>query len=243
MTQEQITRMFENHSEEEVSKVFTFLNNKAAEEAAIAAGETPDKMVKGYLDKIATLDPQLAEVYPDNPNGKTIEDCLMYIENEAQEKCKNRSGFQCVTITSFDVFNWATMYFLNPEIKKIEKPKPAPIKVTTSVSNTPVKLDLEALLKEKEEWEIAHNERIDKWEKENQKSIEKFERENPMDLWGNKPENPFKDKVNPFANEQFPKQSMLDKALEQQDKTRTNEQTTEDASEPEPDPEAVGEIE
>ncbi len=242
MTQEQITRMLENHSEEEVSKVFNFLNNKAAEEAAIAAGETPDKMVKGYLDKMATLDPQLAEVYPDNPDGKTIEDCLMFIQNEAEEKCKNKSGFQCVTITSFDVFNWATMYFLNPEIKKIEKPK-APAKVTTSAPYIPAKLSLEELLKEKQEWEIAHNERIDKWEKENQKAIEKFERENPMDLWGNKPENPFKEKVNPFANEQFPKQSLLDKALEQQDKTQTEQTNAETTSEPEPDPEAVGEIE
>ena len=241
MTPEQITRMFENHSQEEVSKIFEFAKNKAAEEAAIAAGETPELMIKGYLDHMITLDPQLAAVYPDNPDGKTIEDCLMFIEDKAEDKCQNKSGFQVITLSSFDVFNRATMYFLNPEIKKVEKPKPAPVKVTTSVSHTPVKLDLEALLKEKQEWEIAHNERIDKWEKENQKAIEKFERENPMDLWGNKPENPFKDKVNPFANEQFPKQSMLDKALEQQDKVQTSE-TTDETSEPEPDPEAVGEI-
>lgn len=237
MTQEQITRMLENVSENDMQNILGFAKNKAAEEAAIANGQTPEKMIEGYLNHMAKIDPQLAEVYPNNPDGKTIEDCCMYIEKLAKGKAANHSGFQLVTISSFDVFQWATQYFLDKEIKKIEKPAPTPVKTYTSVSKTPtIKLDADALLKEKKEWEKTNNEKIDAWEKENNRNIDKFEWEHPEDLFGNKPENPYKTKENPYLKLTFPKQALLDHALAQKDKTTKLSPAEEPKPSPEPEP-------
>ena len=201
MTQDQVTRRFEKMSEEQFNQMMSYLDADLAAKAALK-GKTHEEMVKNYLDELRKTNERLAQNYPANPQGKTIKDCMEYITNFARKNSNSRSE---AMVASFVVFDWAVEYFINPDIKKIEKPKPvaAPTKKPED--------KLSELLKQKHDWEEANKKKIDEWEIENNAKIDAFNKKHEMDLFP--PENPHANAVNPYLDKVFPAQEELDKIL------------------------------
>ena len=224
MKPEEFTSLLDNTSKEDVENLVKYLKNQKAEAHAIAHGQTNKEIVQAYLEKMAELDPTIAAVYPNNDAGKSIDDCLAYIDNLAEKLVPEKHGTQCVKLPSFTVFEWAERYFLDASIPKFKKdPIPAP-KTFQSKKRT-----ITDLQKEKEQWEAQNAKASQNWEIENNKKIDQFEKEHAQDLFP--PENPHIKNVNPFLGKTFPQQEELDKLL------NTQEPAQDEASE-----DAIGEI-
>lgn len=232
MKPEEITSLLENTSKDDVQNLIKYLTIQKAEAHAIANGKTNKEIVKCYLDKMAELDPTIAAVYPTNDAGKTIDDCLEYIDNNALKMVPKQHGTQCVRLASFTVFEWAERYFLDPDIQKFEKP------TYTPKPYEPKKKSLKELQAAKEFWEKENSRKVQEWEIANNAKIDEFERAHALDLF--KPENPHTKNVNPYLTATFPQQEELDKILKAKDEPA---ETTSPADNPEEAPEeAVGEL-
>lgn len=238
MKPEEITSLLEGTSMEDVQNLVKYLKIQKAESYAITHGQTRKEIIENYLNKMSELDPTLAAVYPTNADGKGIDDCLLYIEENAKKMVTERTGVQTVQLASFTVFEWAERYFLDPEVKKFEKPKPAP-----TPAYKPKKRTIKDLLKAKAEWEAENSRKIQEWEVDNNTKIDAFEREHASDLFP--PENPHCKNVNPYLGLTFPDQKELDALLKAEDKTKADEPETNEEDIPEEDPvdDATGEIE
>lgn len=236
MNNELITRKLENVTQEQLENVIKYLDAQRIENDAVSKGKTNEDIIRLYLEGLAKNHPDLAAKFPNNPMGKTMKDCMEYIESLARKMAGNS---QMATVTSFTVFNWAILYFTDDSIKKHETPKPTPVVKTTATHTQ--KVDLKALLAEKETWEKENKAKIDEWEQKHNAEIDDWESKHPADLFGYKPENPFLKKQNPYLNMVFPKQGILDKAIEAQKPSQTAS-TPPTPKEPEPDPDAVGEL-
>ena len=234
MKPEELTSLLEHTSKEDVQNLIKYLTIQKAEAHAIANGKTNKEIVKAYLEKMAELDPTIASVYPTNDAGKTIDDCMDYIDDNALKMVPEKHGTQCVRLASFTVFEWAVRYFLDPEIKKFEKPKPT----YTPKPYTPKKKTLKELQAAKEAWEKENNRKAQEWEIANNAKIDEFEREHALDLF--KPENPHTKNVNPHLTATFPEQEELDKLLNAKDEP-AEEAPTAEATEEAPE-EAIGEL-
>ena len=206
---EEITRMLDNITPEQFAGVIKYLDAQKIEKEAITKGTNQEEIIRIYLEGLSKNDPELAAKFPNNPMKKGMKDCMKYIESIAR---KTRQPI----MTSFDVFNHAVQYFLDDSIQKIDQPKPA--------SKTPAvtpKVDIQALLDEKEKWEAENKAKIDEWEIAQNAKIDKWDKDNTEDLFGNKPENPFAKEQNPYLNMTFPKQLILDKAIEAQKNSKS----------------------
>ena len=206
MTQDQITKVLENTSVEEFQGLLEHLNKQKAELAALQ-GKNNKEMVKFYLDQKAKTDTSLAEKYPDNPQGKTIDDCIDYITNKAS-KMKDKNV--AMVHHSF-VFEWAVEYFVNDDIKRTGLPKrPAE---TPAVKMTP-----EEIRKKHDEWEIAHQKRLNDWIANHEAQAEKWEQKQKakIAIWEaqhaqtrlfdetSDEKNPYLDEINPHGADRNP---------------------------------------
>lgn len=207
MTEQEIKSLLETTPMEDIKQLFEYLKIQHAENQAIAKGATQEEVVKHFLDERRKTNLKLAQRYPENPMGKTFDDCWAYIESNAQKAAK---GERKVTLTSFTIFDWAVNYFCDDSIAKVEKAKTKPV-ATTKRPNEPKKTTLEDLQKAKEEWQKANDKKVADWEIQNNAAIDKFDAEHAMDLFA--PENPYKTKENPYLKEVFPRQAELDKLL------------------------------
>ena len=237
MKPEEITSLLEETSMEDVQNLVKYLKIQKAESYAITHGQTRKEIVENYLNKMSELDPTLAAVYPTNADGKGIDDCMLYLEDNALKMVTQRTGVQTVQLPSFTVFEWAERYFLDPEVKKFEKAKPAPAPVYK-----PKKRTLKDLQKAKAEWEAENSRKIQEWEVDNNAKIDAFEREHASDLFP--PENPHCKNVNPYLEKTFPDQAELDALLQGKETPVEDEPETNEEDIPEEDPvdDAVGEI-
>ena len=236
MTQEEITRMFENIPADRMQSYLKYMATQEAEHEAVTKGKTDEEIIKIYLDSLAKLDPQLATKYPTNTRGKSIEDCMQYIESLAQKMAKNKRS---VAINSFTVFEWTVRYFMDDEIKKFEVVKPAPV-----VPTKPAKVTLASLQAEKEKWQANIKKQIDDWEVDHNAKIDQWEQEHKQDLFPE--ENPHVKEQNPFLAAVFPQQAELDRLLAEKNKPAAPEPAADKpAEDPEPetqDQEEDGEI-
>lgn len=234
MKPEEFTSLLEHTSKEDVQNLIKYLTVQKAEAHAIANGKTNKEIINAYLEKMAELDPAIAAVFPTNDAGKTIDDCIEWIDDNALKMVPEKTGTQCVRLPSFTVFEWAERYFLDPEIKKFEKPKfPTAPKTYQSKKKT-----LKELQAAKEFWEKENSRKAQEWEIANNAKIDQFEREHALDLF--KPENPHIKNINPYLTATFPQQEELDKLLNAKDQPA---ETTSPAENPEEVPEdAVGEL-
>ena len=237
MKPEEITSLLDNTSKEDVENLVKYLKIQKAESYAITHGKTNKEIIQAYLEKMAELDPTIAAVYPTNEAGKTMDDCMLYIEDNALKMVPERRGTQCAQLPSFTVFEWAERYFLDPEVKKFEKPKPAP----AAKPYQPKKKTLKELQEAKAEWEKENSQKAQEWEIANNAKIDEFERAHALDLF--KPENPHIKNVNPHLVATFPEQEELDKLLRAEE--NSSEETVppvETTEEPEQE-ETAGELE
>ena len=229
MTQQEITSMLENVEQKDIEQLFKYLRTQKAENAALAKGKTQKEIVQEYLNELAKLDPQLAAVYPTNNAGKSIDDCYQYIEDNARKM--HRDG-NCVSVTSYTVFEWAITYFLDESIAKFEVKKPTP--VTTNYD--PMGSKIKTLQANKTKWQEENDKKIQAWEIENNAKIDAFEKEHAHDLFP--AQNPYTGKVNPYLDAKFPQQEELDKLIAEQKTKKTNKETEKDTdkdtSAPEP---------
>ena len=205
MTQDQITKAFEKVTPEELEGLLGHLKNQKAELAAMK-GKTPAQMVQFYLDELAKADPQLAARYPNNELGKTIDNCMSYLQNQASKLKKGNIAMVHHSI----VFDWAVEYFLDDNIKAAATAK---AKAETKPKMTPEEIKAKI-----EEWNKAHQQRIDdwirkhedkcaKWEAEQKKKIEKWDREHlQISIFEdpNEGTNPFREEGCPYDNETNP---------------------------------------
>lgn len=210
MTQDQITKVLENTSVDEFQGLLEHLNKQKAELAAIQ-GKNHKEMIQYYLDEKSKTDIALARQYPNNSQGKTIEDCVRYITNNAS-KMKDRNV--AIVHHSF-VFEWAVKYFVDDTIKKETAAVPATIKSSTSQKST---MSPEELKKLHDEWEKAHLQRINdwiakheelslKWEQKQKKKIAQWEAEHAQtSLFGetSNEKNPYLDEINPHGADRNP---------------------------------------
>lgn len=229
MTPEEITRMLENTSAKDVENLIKYLNIQKAEAEAVTKGTTNEEIVQNYLDNLIKYDPQLAEKYPTNNMNKGIKDCMDYINNLAQKTAA--PGARMAAVNSFTVFEWAVRYFLQDEIEKFEKPKPAPYQPKAPT----LQQKIDTLKQAKEKWLQGNKNKIDAWEIENNAKIDLWEKEHKLDLFPSN--NPYANKVNPHLSEVFPQQEELDKLITEQNKKSKPEPTaepekTEPAAEP-----------
>ena len=107
MKPEEITSLLEETSMEDVQNLVKYLKIQKAESYAITHGQTRKEIIENYLNKMSELDPSLAAVYPTNADGKGIDDCLAYIESNAEKMVTERTGVQTIQLPSFTVFEWA----------------------------------------------------------------------------------------------------------------------------------------
>ena len=208
MNKDEITSLLENTSKEDVQNLVEYLKIQKAENYAIRMGKDNESIVKAYLDKLSELDPELAKFYPNNPSGKTVKDCMQYLEDLALKQVKEKRGIQCVKMNSFEVFDLAVTYFMDNSITKFEKkvaPKPAASATKTK------KQQIAELEAEKQKWMQQNAADVEKWEVEHNAKIDAFEKEHAMDMFP--PENKLLKEVNPFLDKKFPKQEQLDKLL------------------------------
>ena len=236
MKPEEITRVLENVTVEQFESAMTFLGAQELEAKVITEGKTPEDMIRIWLDGQRANNPELAAKYPKNPMGKTVKDCWSYIEQLIR---KNNTGKTLGCATSFQVFKWAAKYFIDDTIKKEEKAATATVKTSVPAP----KVDIAALQAEKEQWEADNKAKIDEWEQKQNAKIDKWDNEHPEDLFGYRPENPFAKEENPYLKMVFPKQAILDKAIEAQKtpaKAAAPVPVETPAAEAEPDAEAVG---
>lgn len=213
MKPEEITSMLENVSKKDIENLLGYLKVQEAENAALASGTTNKEIIEGYLNKLAELDPALGAVYPNNAQGKTIDDCLAYIEDLVSKQVKTRAGMQCVSAPSFQVFEWAVRYFMDETIEKFEKKVSTP----TYKPAQPKKKTLKDLQKAKEDWQKENDRQVQEWEIAHNARIDKFENEHKLDLFP--PENPYLKEENPFLDKTFPDQEELDKLLAEKENT------------------------
>ena len=227
MTEQEIKSLLETTSPQDVKNLVEYLKIQHAENEAVAKGKTQKDIVKIFLDERRKSNLKLAQKYPENAMGKSFDDCWAYIEDNAK---KAANGQNRVAITSFTVFDWAVNYFCDDNVQKHTTAKPKTTKTPTSAKKAPEK-DLQIALKElqqaKEAWQKSNDEKVAKWEIENNQAIDKFDKEHNMDLFP--PENPYRNKVNPYLNEEFPEQKELDKVLAAiQNSTPVEDQETAD---------------
>lgn len=83
MKPEEITSLLDNTSKEDVENLVKYLRIQKTEAYAITHGKSNKEIIKAYLEKMAELDPTIAAVYPTNEAGKTMDDCMLYIEDNA----------------------------------------------------------------------------------------------------------------------------------------------------------------
>lgn len=212
MTQDEITRAFEKISVNELEGLLKHAQAQRAEFEALK-GKTNKEMIEFYLNYKAKTDLSLAAKYPNNPQNKTIEQCLTYIQNQAS-KVKNGN---CAMVHHSIVFEWAEEFFKDDSIKTPEK--------KTTPTYTPKKMTREETIAAIEKWEKEHQTRVDewikkhedksnKWEADHKKKIEKWNAEHmQFSLFGDSAQetcpyldekNPYNSENNPFAHETCP---------------------------------------
>ena len=233
MTQDQITRMLESTSEQDMRNLLNYLNIQKAENEAVRKGTNAKEMVQIYLDELSKYDELLASKYPKNPAGKTIEDCMEYVQNNARKCREGSSSF--VAVTSFAVFNWAVEYFLDDSIAIVKKKKTIPAK---KQDKTPT---IEELQKEKAEWQAMNDKLVQEWEVNHNAQIDAFELKNKLELFP--AENPYLKDVNPYLGKTFPNQELLDKLLTGQSSDTSDNEDIEETDSENEDEENIGEIE
>lgn len=221
MTQEQITSMLENVERKDVEQLFKYLKMQKAENEALAKGKSQKEIVQEYLNALAKIDPELAAVYPANNAGKSIDDCYAYIEDNARKM--RHDGKNCVSVTSFTVFEWAVTYFLDNNIAKFEVKK----NTTAKTDYDPLPAKIKALQANKEKWQKENEKKVQDWETENNAKIDAFEKAHANDLFP--AINPYTGQVNPHLNAVFPQQEELDKLLAEQKAKKEKAKETPDA--------------
>ena len=210
MTNEELTSMLKNVSRKDIENLLRYHRVQEAESHALAKAKSFNEIIEMYLTKMAELDPQLAEKFPNNPAGKTVKDCVEYINNQARKMVTNQTGTQCVALSNAEVYNLAVQYFLDDSIEKVEKKEPV-----RKPAPKPAKRTLAQLQKAKEEWQKENDRQVQEWEIAHNARIDKFENEHKLDLFP--PENPYLKEVNPFLDKTFPDQEELDKLLAEKD--------------------------
>lgn len=178
-----------------------FIESMNAEREALK-GNSPEQIIEFYLDYMQSRDPQLADAYPHNPQGKTIKDCYRYILKKARQTANGSSA----TMQHHNVvFGWAKDYFVDASIPKEESqtttkayvPKPAPPK---NSAKEYADKHTQAL-----QWQAKHEEKIARWEKEQLKKIREYD----MDLFNNPDDNPYRKEKCPFLSEKNPYKNYL----------------------------------
>ena len=210
MKPEEITSMLENVSKKDIENLLGYLKVQEAESHALAKAKSFNEIIEMYLTKMAELDPQLAEKFPNNPAGKSVKDCVEYINNQARKMVTNQTGTQCVALSNAEVYNLAVQYFLDDTIEKVEKKEPV-----RKPAPKPAKRTLAQLQEAKTKWQEENDKQVREWEIAHNARIDKFENEHKLDLFP--PENPYLKEVNPFLDKTFPDQEELDKLLAEKD--------------------------
>ena len=63
MTQEEITRMFENIPADRMQSYLKYMATQEAEHEAVTKGKTDEEIIKIYLDSLAKLDPPNKKIF------------------------------------------------------------------------------------------------------------------------------------------------------------------------------------
>ena len=188
---------------------------KACNEAL--KGDSPKQMIEFYLDYQQSRKPELNAVYPDNKQGKSINDCYNYILDKARKQANGNNSYMAHHKIEFQ---WAEDYFMNEDIKKFEKAAPA--KVTTKPKEYKINTSPEAERKKYYDWENAHKERVATWMKGHQERIDKWTKEHQMEIFFNPDDCPhLKDKC-PFENEKNPYTLPEEKSEEKTEEKESN---------------------
>ena len=199
-----------SYSDDQIKRI---LESHEATEMAIK-GANPEEMLKFYMDYKASINPLIAEVYPNNKDGKTIEDAIRYISDKARKLTKGNMAM----IWHTEVFNWLEEYFIDENIKKIESPKPTPVaKSTTSTPKLSTSL-LEITRKQYEDWQTTQKEKIDKWEKEHLEKIDKWCEQHQNELFFDPTQHPFVNEKNPHLEQINPFAEKLEQLEAEQNK-------------------------